>query len=260
MVLPRRSLLLVAFVVVAWLLVVPFALVLRSCGAGGFGATPTGPAVEAPVCFSNGTSGVQADVSASTTRACRSPDGVWLATVGSGRGCRIDVTRVGAGRPVRRSSTHDSYCAALTWAAPHLLLLRTDAAFYFWNPATWLPGVTSPAAFTEFAVSPNRRWFAGDDLTGAPEAPQTKVYVFSGEGSTCLTVPLGRQQTDEVAGFTRDSKSLIVHSAAWNGTSGPPTGVSGTGLRPVPVVIAPHPMRRIRTGRLTRKVDLATNT
>ena len=233
MALLRRSLLLAAFAVVAWLLVVAFALVFRGCGGGGFGVTATSPAVGAPVCFSNGTSGMQPlpGVVAGAVGRCRSPDGAWLATVDSGGGCSIEVTRVGAGRRVRRSTSHDSSCSELTWAAPHVLLFETDTAFYYWNPAARLPGVTSLAAFTEFVVSPNRRWFAGDDLTGAPEAPQTKVYVFSGDGSTCVMVPLGQQQTDEVAGFTRDSKSLIVNSTAWNGTSSPPTGVSGTGLR-----------------------------
>jgi hypothetical protein len=231
MALLRRSLFFVAFVVVAWLLVVAFALAFGGCGGGGLGVTPTGPAVQASACFSSDTAGMQPKAGPVAVGMCRSPDGAWRATANPGKGCEIEVTRTSAGRPIRRSTSHDSSCSELIWAAPHLLLFLTDSAFYTWNPATRLPGVTSPAAFTEFVVSPNRRWFAGDGVTGAPVAPQTKVYVFSADGSTCVMVPLGRRQTDEVAGFTRDSKSLIVDSSAWNGTSSPPAGVGGTGLR-----------------------------
>jgi hypothetical protein len=39
----RRSLLIVAFVLVAWLLVVAFALVFGGCGGGELGVAPTAP-------------------------------------------------------------------------------------------------------------------------------------------------------------------------------------------------------------------------
>jgi hypothetical protein len=47
----RRSLLVVAFIVVAWLLIVGFADLFAGCGGGELGGTPTGHAVKAPVCF-----------------------------------------------------------------------------------------------------------------------------------------------------------------------------------------------------------------
>jgi hypothetical protein len=140
--------------------------------------------------------------------------------VGSSGSCSINLTRLSTGRQVQMFRSKDA-CSEVTWGKPHQLLFQTDNDFYTLNPATRYP-VTRPAAFAEFVVSPNRRWVAGDDATGAPEAPQTAVYLLTPDASTCLMVPLGPHRTDQVVGFGRDSKSLIVSSAPWNGTSSPP--------------------------------------
>jgi hypothetical protein len=199
-----------------WSVVAGLALLVAGCG-GGIGTTPTGPAAQARQCFPDDTAVTTPGTSAASAESCRSPDRAWLTTLGSGGGCGIYLTRVSTGRRVQMFRSPDA-CSAITWARPHELLFRTDNGFYTLDPATRYP-VTRPAAFAEFAVSPDRRWVAGDDATGAPEAPQTAVYLLSPDASTCVMVPLGAHRTDQVVGFTRDSKSLIVSSMPWNGTS-----------------------------------------
>lgn len=208
----RRLLPLGVSVVAAWLLAVTVA---RSLGGGGFGAAPAGPAVGASACFSA--------TSARSGAVCRSPDGAWMASITNSSGCHIHLTRVSTTRRVQIFRSGDA-CAEVVWAKPHQLLFRTENNdFYTVSPAARYP-LTRPAAFAEFVVSRDSRWVAGDDATGAPEAPQTAVYLLTPDASTCLMVPLGPHRTDQVVGFTRDSKALIVSSAPWNGTSAPPAG------------------------------------
>jgi hypothetical protein len=118
--------------------------------------------------------------------------------------------------------SHGAGCQHLTWAKPHLLLFENNFDLYALNPVT--RRVTNPALMGEYVVSPNARWIAGDNANGGPEAPQNPVYALTVNNSECLIVPLAPHQTDAVAGFTPDSKSLIVSTAPWNGTSNPPPG------------------------------------
>lgn len=166
----RRSVLVVAFVVVAWLFVVGFADLFAGCGGGGLGATPTGPPLKASPCLSAGTA------------ACRSPDGAWLASVGSSGACSIYLTRVSTGRRVRMFRSQDADCPELTWGKPHQLLFHADNSFYTLDPTARYP-VTRPAAFAELVVSPNRRWVAG---TTPPEPPKPHRQRFTCSPQTLL--------------------------------------------------------------------------
>ena len=226
MALLRRSLLVVAFVVVAWLLVVGFADLFAACGGGELGVAPTGPAVKAPVCFQNGTPpGGQPGGRPGTVGTCRSPDGAWQVTLKNGVGgwaCALYLTRVKTGRRVRMYGSHDDGCSYLTWAKPNdLLLFETNSTFHTLNPAT--RKVIEPAVFYEFVVSPNRRWVAGDAV-GGPQEPQITVYALTATNSKCVIVPRGAHRTDEIVGFTRDSKALIVNTGPWSAASSNPPG------------------------------------
>jgi hypothetical protein len=225
MALLRRLLLVLGFVVVAWLLVVAFAIVFGGCGGGELGVAPTGPAMKAPECFAKGTTpGVEPGHPGSTVGTCRSPDGAWRLTLKNGVGgwtCALYLTRVSSGRRVRMYRSHNG-CSDLTWAEPDLLVSRaTSAPSTPLNPATRL--VTHPASFTEFVVAPNRRWVAGDAVGGDLE-PQITVYALTANNSKCVIVPRGARRTDEVVGFTRNGKSLIVNTAPWNATAENPPG------------------------------------
>lgn len=100
----------------------------------------------------------------------------------------------------------DACCTNLTWARPHLLLFDDDYRVFTLDPTT--RAVRAIAGFSEFLVSPDGRWMAG--FAGQPpELPET-VGVVSLRKPGCLVVPHGTQETDEIAGFTRDSKSVIV--------------------------------------------------
>jgi hypothetical protein len=176
-------------------LVVALAVVFAGCG-GGFGVTPTGPAVKAPVCLMRGTG-------KGTLGTCRSPDGAWRVTVTNlvgGWWCALYLTRVSSGRRVRMFSRHDAGCDDLTWAKPHLLLFEWNYGLYTLNPATGQ--VTNPALLSNFVVSPDARWVAGDNANGAPEAPQNPVYVLTVNNSMCVIVPLAPHRTDAVVGFS----------------------------------------------------------
>jgi hypothetical protein len=117
--------------------------------------------------------------------------------------------------------SHDAGCSDLTWAKPDLLLFENNSTFHTLKPAT--RKVIEPAVFNEFFVSPNRRWVAGDAV-GGPQEPQITVYALTPTNSRCVIVPLAAHRTDEVVGFTRDSKSLIVNTGPWNATASQPPG------------------------------------
>lgn len=159
-----------------------------------------------------------------TVGTCPPPDGVWRVTLQNGvRGwaCALYVTRVSTGQRVRMYGSHQDGCSYLTWAQPDRLLFESNFAFHTLNPAT--RKVIEPALFGEFVVSPNGRWVAGNAVPG-PEAPQETVYALTPSNSRCVIVPRGAHRTDEVVGFTRDSKSVIVNTGPWNATASQPPG------------------------------------
>jgi hypothetical protein len=180
--------------------------------------------VKASVCFYKGTSlDVEPGKRGRTVGPCRSPDGASRLTLKNSVGgwaCTLYLTRASTGRRARTFRSRDG-CSDLTWATPHLLLFQSNSTLRTLYPGRRL--VSEPALFDEFAVSPNRRWVAGD-LLGGPESPQTTVYALTVNNSKCVIVPLAPHRTDEVVGFTPDSKSLIVNTAPWNATSSPGPG------------------------------------
>src|SRR5215471_5287052 len=207
------------------LLLIAFAAALAGCGGGELGGAPTGPAVKTSACFQKGTPpGGQPGDRPGTVGTCRSPGGTWRVTLQNGVGgwaCALFVTRASTGRRVRMFGSHDAGCTYLTWAKPDRLLFVNNSTFHTLNPAT--RKVIEPAVFSEFAVSPNRRWAAGDAV-GGPQEGQITVYALTPTNSRCVIVPLGAHRTDEVVGFTRDSKSLIVNTGPWDATESQPPG------------------------------------
>lgn len=198
------------------LVVLSVALLAAACGAGGpRGIRPTGPAVIAPQC-----SAVEGTPVANAP--CRSPDRRWLLTWrGKGSRCSLFLTRGSAGRRVRVFETTAAPCSYLTWVKPHLLLFDDDYRVMTLHPSS--RQVTSIGRFSDFLVSPDQRWIAGY-AASSPEQAET-VDLLSLNGRTCLVVPHTSHQTDEVAGFTRDSEGVIVLRARFTPNDGP-TGPS----------------------------------
>lgn len=105
----------------------------------------------------------------------------------------------------------DSCCDFITWVKPHLLLFDDDYRVMKLDPATRKVSVI--AGFSNFVVSPDGRWVAGF-AAGPPELAES-VGVLSLRKRLCLEVVHGSRQTDQIAGFTRDSKGVIVERSAF---------------------------------------------
>ncbi|HLX31793.1 MAG TPA: hypothetical protein VKR79_03375 [Gaiellaceae bacterium] len=148
---------------------------------------------------------------------CRSPDGAWSVTYTPSPGT-LWVKRPGSGA-VRAYRSRDSCCTYITWAEPHTLLFDDDYRLMRLDPVTRRHAMI--ANWSDFVVSPDGRWIAGWDFTPPEEAGT--VGVLSVDGKTCLVVPHNARLSDEAAGFTQDSKNVIV--VRWpfvpnNGTTG----------------------------------------
>lgn len=144
--------------------------------------------------------------------SCLSPDGVWKLTFrGRGPGGSLFLTRHGTGRPVPMYHSSDSCCSFIAWARPHLLLFDDDYRVFTLDPTTRKSTLIS--GFSNFVVSPDGRWVAGFAVH-PPEDAET-VGVLSLRSRRCLVVPHTPHQTDEVAGFTRDSKGVIVERSGF---------------------------------------------
>jgi hypothetical protein len=195
----------------ALLPVVLMGLVLAGCGGTGRsqGTKPTGIASIAPRCAQYPRPGM----------TCSSPDGAWSVRYTRNPGT-LWVTRLGP-VSVRAYQSKDSCCTYITWAKPHTLLFDDDYRLMRLDPITRKH--TMIASWSNFVVSPNGRWIAGW-ASGPPEEAET-VGVLSVAGTTCLVVPHNPHQSDEAAGFTQDSKNVIVARSPFvpnNGTTGSP--------------------------------------
>lgn len=181
--------------------VVASALVAAGCGAGGpDGVEATSPAAIAPQCSA-------AEGTPVAAMPCRSPDRRWSLTWRNhGSRCDLYASRRDTGRRVRIYHTTDAPCSYLTWVRPHLLVFDDDYRVLTLDPPS--RKVTLIGGFSDFDVSPDERWIAGYAF-GPPEDAET-VDVLSVSGGMCLVVPHTARQTDEVAGFTRDSRNVIV--------------------------------------------------
>lgn len=185
---------------------------LAGCGSSvESGTSPTGPATFAPQCQAGGRPALVRQVA-----NCHSPDGAWTF---SGLGTRggLYLTRRGSTKPVRVYRSSDACCSYITWAKPHLLLFVDDYRVMLLNPAT--RRLSLIAGFSNFLISPDRQWLAGF-AAGPPEEAET-VGVLSLRNHTCVVIPRGSHQTDEIAGFTRDSKSVIVNRTGFDPNNGP---------------------------------------
>lgn len=139
-----------------------------------------------------------------STASCRSsPDGAWRLIY---RNESLVLTRTGSGKWVRMYHSTDACCSYITWVKPHMLLFDDDYRVMTLNPATRRVAVI--AGFSDFLVSPDGQWMAG--YAGAPPEESETVGVVSLRKPLCLEVPHGSHQTDEIAGFTRSSKGVIV--------------------------------------------------
>jgi hypothetical protein len=148
--------------------------------------------------------------------ACRSPDGAWSVTYKRGQ---LLVARRGQ-RGVRAYQSDSFCCDYITWAKPHTLLFDDDYQLMRLDPVTRKHRTI--AGWSDFVVSPDGRWIAGWGQ-GSEISPE-RVGVRSVEGKTCLVVPRDSHQKDEAAGFTQDSKNVIVKRWPYepdNGATGP---------------------------------------
>lgn len=178
---------------------VALALLLGGCGGSGVGVTPTA-ARQCAIKYTK--SGIKAGT-------CRSPDGAWLLSfrnATAGWACRLYLRRRGTHRQVLMYRTQNAYCSELAWAKPHLLVFENDDQVMTLAPTTGKLRLI--VGFGDFVVSPDGRWVAGF-ANEPPEIAET-VDVVAANGRTCLVVPHTSHQSDEVAGFTRDGKGVIV--------------------------------------------------
>lgn len=181
------------------------AVIAAGCG-GSSGSVPSGPAVARERCPFN----PRRDV----LQTCRSPDGRWLLSAQPGR---CDTLYFSHGRSAKRLPFYsDAGCGDQnqpgyhpagggTWAQPHLLLLGGDTEVFSVDPSTRKPRLL--ASLNDFLVSPNGEWIAGLGAGEAPDPQALTVYVLSVHGRKCLVVP---GQSSDIAGFTPDSRSVIV--------------------------------------------------
>lgn len=187
------------------------AVITTGCGGASRGMKPTSVAASTQAC-------AQAPASGMT---CRSPDGAWTVRFYSGPGTLWLARRGGGPSWVKAYRSHDACCAEITWAKPHTLLFDDDYRLFHLDPATRRH--MKVAGWSTFVVSPDGRWIAGYDQ-GPPEEAET-VGVIPISGARCGTVPHTAHQSDEVVGFTADSKNVIVARSDFVPNNGP-TGSS----------------------------------
>jgi hypothetical protein len=149
--------------------------------------------------------------------ACRSPDGAWSVAYTGGS---LRLRHRGSASAWAYKS-YDSCCTNVMWARPHTLLFVDDYRVFRLDPVTRKHTII--AGWSNIVVSPNGRWIAGWDLSSAIDSET--VGALSGDGKTCLVVPQTSHESDEAAGFTPDSKSVIVKRWRFEPNNGP-TGSS----------------------------------
>ena len=188
--------------------VVAFAAVIAGCGGSGAGSTPTGPAVATKAC--------QFDQAGRVIQTCRSPDGRWLLSNGNcdtlffsnrhnGRHVPFQSTLgCGMDEPPGPNGTGGK---GEFWVKPHLLLIGDNISTVLsFDPATGKSRVV--AGLSDFLVSPNGQWVAGEG-SGDPQLARQADTVYGvaiRAPGRCFVVP----GSADIWGFTADSKNVIV--------------------------------------------------
>ena len=155
-------------------------------------------------------------VSSKLTRAtCHSPDGAWTLKLRQGTSYgRLFLARRGQSKSVQMYHSSNSCCQYMAWARPHLLLFVDYPLVQSLDPTT--RKVTLLGDLNDAAISPNGAWVAGSGAAGPDDSVATTVYILSVGARKCLVVP---GTAVAAAGFTRDSKSVIVrrgfHHGKW---------------------------------------------
>ncbi len=140
--------------------------------------------------------------------AVASPDGRQIAvvrhvgTVGS-----LEVRAAGHGRTKTLYASRDNCCTDVAWASPREIVFVSD--FNVWG-VDWKSGrVKNLAGFTDFQLSPDRRWLVGWKDAG-PHVLET-VGVRSIDGERCLLVPKPANKSDSLGFFSRDGKRVFFN-------------------------------------------------
>jgi len=119
----------------------------------------------------------------------------------------IVLTDLRTGRRFVAHGEIDSCCYELTWVTPHVLVFdNVDFLVLALRPPSMHARLLAQAS--DFVVSPNGKWVAVWSST-PPDVAQT-VAVVSIDGTTCLAVPRSSNENDTAAGFTADSRNVIV--------------------------------------------------
>lgn len=188
--------------------VVLFAAVIAGCGGSNAGSTPTGRAVATKAC--------QFDQPGKVFQTCRSPDHRWL--LSNGKCDTLYFRNVNNGRRVPYQSPlgcgmddppgpNDTNGLGEFWVKPHLLVIGDNiGSVLSFDPS--IGKQTVVAGLSDFLVSPNGQWVAGEG-SGDPQVTRQAdtVYVVAIRApGRCFVVP----GLANIWGFTADSKNVIV--------------------------------------------------
>ena len=136
-----------------------------------------------------------------------SPDRKWQVIYSRQNGYgRLDLIERRTGRRYRMYRSNDSCCDQITWVAPHTLIFVDDYRVKTLDPDR--RRVTRIAGFSNFVLSPDRRWVAGYADTGGHSAESVDVVPLA--GGACLAVPKRPDQDVAYPRFSSDSRFVSV--------------------------------------------------